>query len=184
MKKYIATLGAEVIGSAMNNWFVSENRDVFFPIVQKILDLYGIDMLQDDQWYLHQISLDIFKLINAQNADFHNNLTELGIAYVETARFPYQINNTRSALMALPTIYHLNIRNIPQTEGYQVSQLTNGHLQIKDLNPFPHDTVYGFIWGITKRFRASKDVVPYIKCTFLNPDDPDSDGAIYDVELD
>jgi hypothetical protein len=182
MKKYIATPGAEVIGSAMNNWFISVNRDDIYPVVQKTLHEHGIRTLEEDQWYPHQLSLDIFHLICVQNADPGTNLFMLGVAYVDTARFPYEIVDARSVLMSLQTTYHLNIRNIPQAEGYQTNQLPNGHLQIMDLNPFPHDTVFGLIWGITRRFRITEENAT-IQRTFLNLHDPDSDGAIYDITL-
>ncbi|MEP7286154.1 MAG: hypothetical protein ABI947_10345 [Chloroflexota bacterium] len=184
MRKYVATPGAEVIGIAMNNWFVSINRDEFLPLVKQTLDQYSIHKLEDDKWYPHQISLDIFRLIDAQKTSAADSLVALGMAYVETAVFPPEINSTLSGLMALSLTYHLNIRNVPKTEGYEVSQISDKHIQIKDENPFPHDTVYGFVWGIAKRFKTSKDGFALIKRTFCNPDDPDADGAIYDVTLE
>lgn len=168
----------------MNNWFVSINRDEIYPIVQKALEYHGISVLDDDKWYPQQLSLDIFKSISEQKADAGNHLMALGLAYVETATFPLQISSTLSALLALPATYHLNIRNIPQAEGYETRQLTNIHIQIKDLNPFPHYTVYGFILGIAKRFRTLKAPSTVINRTFFNQEEPDADGALYDVFLD
>jgi hypothetical protein len=181
MQKYIATPGAEVIGSAMQNLFVSVDHREFLPFVEQTLVKYGINTIENDRWYPHQLSLDIFKLINDHHGNSLHNLVALGMAYVETATFPPEINNISSALNALSLTYHLNIRNVPGTEGYEVLQLSDKHIRINDLNPFPHDTVYGFIWGIAKRFRSLRDNVPVIHRTFLNPEQPDDNGAVYDV---
>ena len=183
MKKYVATVGAEVIGSAMQNFFVTIGGDGIKPYVEEVLDRYQVPVIQDDQWYPHQLSLDIFRLIADQHANPTEQLMALGLAYVETANFPPENNSVLSALSALTLTYYLNIRNVPQTEGYEVNLISPNHIQVKDLNPFPHPTVYGFIWGIAKRFRSSKDILPVIQQHFNNPDDPDSDGALYDIIL-
>lgn len=181
MRKYTASPRAEVIGSAMRNLFVSINHDEFQPLVEHVMAEYGVTTLKDDGWYPHQLSLDIFKLIETKKLNSTDNLVALGMAYVETATFPPEINNLFSALTALSLTYHLNIRNVPKNEGYEVKQISEKHIQIRDLNPFPHDTVYGFIWGICRRFRAEQDVFPTLTRTFNNPDDPNSDGALYDI---
>jgi hypothetical protein len=182
VKKYVATPGAEVIGSAMRNFFVSLNSEEFLPLVNQIFAAYEVDEIHDDHWYPHQLSLDVFRLIENQPSNASINQVALGVAYVETATFPPEINDIYSALMALSLTYHLNIRNAPKSEGYEVSRVSDRHIQIRDLNPFPHDTVYGFIWGIARRFRNSKDNVPVVHRTFFNEADPDADGALYDVK--
>jgi hypothetical protein len=184
MRKYIASGGAEVIGSAMKNWFVGLNRDEYMPLIKPTLRRYGILDVRDDRWYPHQYSLDVFKIIAESGTNPAAHLVSLGMAYVETATFPPEINDTSSALLLLPQIYHLNIRNIPEHEGYEVALVAENHIQIRDRNPFPHDTVYGFIWGIARRFRAREDNFATLKRTFFNPADPDSDGALYDVMVD
>jgi hypothetical protein len=181
VRKFIATPGAEVIGSAMQNLFVSMNREDFANFVEQVLTKYGVKSLDNNTWYPHQLSLDIFKMIEVNHKNASENLVALGMAYVETATFPPEINTVFTALSALSLTYNLNIRNVRQDEGYVVKKITENHIQIEDRNPFPHDTVYGFIWGISKRFRAHRDVFPTIKRTFFNAADPNADGALYDV---
>lgn len=181
MKKYIATRGAEVIGSAMQNLFISVDHDEYLPFVEQVLAQYGVAQIEDDKWYPHQLTLDIFQRISLRETNSHHNLISLGMAYVETATFPPVINSIPTALIALSQVYHLNIRNVPPSEGYEVIQVSDTHIQIRDLNPFPHDTVYGFIWGIARRFRASEETFPTVHRTFFNPDNPDADGALYHV---
>lgn len=182
MRKYIATPGAEVIGSAMTNLFTSMNADEFSSIVNAVLRSYGIAHIEPDQWYPHQLSLDIFKQIEDQRTNSMTNLVALGMAYVDTATFPPEINSIYSALMALSLTYHLNIRNVPNYEGYEVKQISDRHIQINDFNPFPHDTVYGFIWGIARRFKGNQQSVPVVTRHYFNEGDPNSDGALYDVK--
>lgn len=181
MKKYVATPGAEVIGSAMQNFFLSIGGDEIKPFVKEVLDRYQVKIIQNDQWYPHQLSLDIFRLITEKHSHPTQQLMALGMAYTETATFPPENNSILSALTSLSLTYRLNIRHVPQTEGYEVNLISPNHIQVKDLNPFPHPTVYGFIWGIAKRFRNTKDILPVIQQHFMNPDDPDSNGAFYEI---
>jgi hypothetical protein len=183
VKKYVATVGAEVIGSAMQNFFVTIGGDEIKSFVEEVLDRYQVTAIQNDQWYPHQLSLDVFKLIADQQPRATEQLMALGLAYVETANFPPENNSVLSALTALRHTYYLNIRNVPQSEGYEVNLISPNHIQVKDLNPFPHPTVYGFIWGIAKRFRSTQDTLPVMQQHFMNPDDPDADGALYDILL-
>jgi hypothetical protein len=183
VKKFVATPNAVVIGSAMQNLFVSANNDEFMPLAQQVLAQYGVKTIDNDTWYPHQLSLDVFKLIEAQSQNSMQNLVALGMAYVETATFPPEIQDVFSALTALSLTYSLNIRNIAKGEGYRVEKISEKHIQIHDLNPFPHDTVYGFIWGIAKRFRTTHDTFPSIKRTYFKSADPNADGALYDVTL-
>ena len=182
MKKYVASPNAEVIGVAMHNFFVSLNKDEFLSSVQQTFDTYGIDEIDDDAWYLHQISLDVFKQIDEQKFNASTNLVALGKAYVATALFPPEITTIKDGLVLLGQIYHLNIRNAPPNEGYEINVLSDNHIQIHDKNPFPHDTVYGFIWGICQRFcKPNEQFV--VHRTFLNTANPDDDGAVYDVTI-
>jgi hypothetical protein len=183
MKKYVATPGAEVIGSAMQNFFVTIGGSEVKPFVEEVLANYQVKVIQNDQWYPHQLSLDIFRLIAEQHPQPTEQLMALGIAYTETATFPPENNSILSALTALALTYHLNIRHVPQAEGYEVTLLSSNHIQVRDLNPFPHPTVYGFIWGIAKRFRKTQDILPVMQQHFMNSDEPDSDGALYEIIL-
>ena len=82
----------------------------------------------------------------------------------------------------LAETYHMNNRNVPADEGYETHIISDDHIKVVDKNPFPHDTVYGFIWGICKRFAGANEQFSVYR-TFVSPDDPDSDGAIYDIKL-
>ena len=180
MQKYVASPNAEVIGSAMNNFFVSLNKDMFMPIVEQTLSEYGITEIKDDEWYPHQVSLHVFKRILDTDNNASENLVALGLAYVETAAFPPEIDTIATAMHALKQTYHLNIRNVPKTEGYEVIEVSPKHIQVVDENPFPHDTVYGFIWGVARRFREGNEAATVTR-KYINELNPDDNGAIYDV---
>jgi len=181
MKKYVASPGAEVIGVAMHNFFVSINKHQFEEIVQVKLSNAGIDRIDDDAWYSHQLVLDIFKQI--QSDTLSQNLVALGMGYVETALFPPEVDNIQSGLILLADTYHLNIRNAPAEEGYQAEVISDKHIRIADKNPFPHDTVYGFIWGICKRFAKPNEVFE-VHREYEVEDAPDNGGATYDIILE
>lgn len=182
MRKYIATPGSEGLGSAMRNFFVSLTNDETLPLVQQVFAKYGVEELHDDQWYPVQLTMDVFRLVEDKKTNASTNLVALGMAYVDTVTFPPEVNTVLFGLTALQQTYHLNVRYAPDTEGYVVHQISDNHLQIEDHTPFPHDTVFGFIWGIARRFRPSKDSFPMVDRSVFNPDDPDSDGALYNVK--
>ena len=179
MQKYKATPGSEVIGSAMHNFFISLNREEFESIVAGAMQDAGITEFRDDEWYSFQLTLDIFKEIS-QGGKLSQNLVALGLAYVETATFPPEANTIEAALMLLPVVYHVNIRNIPENEDYEVVRVADNHIRVIDYNPFPHDTVYGFVWGISNRFKGETIGATVVR-TYNNEADPDSDGAVYDI---
>lgn len=186
MKKYIASPNAEVIGSAMQNLFITLGGNEIKPFVDQVLESYQVKTIENDQWYPHQLSLDIFKLIADNSSNSYDRLMALGTAYVETATFPPNVTDVFTGLTTLSQTYHLNIRNVPATEGYEVSQHIQNYIHVKDLNPFPHPTVYGFIRGIVKRFRRSSNsslITPSIQQTLFNPHAPDEDGASYTIVL-
>lgn len=184
MKKFVATSDAEVIGSAMHNFFVSLNQEMFSSIVKDTLAEHGIVQIQNEHWYPLQISLDVFKRIDEAGLNASENLVALGLAYVETATFPSEINTVSTALSTLPLTYHLNIRNVPQDEGYEILDVSPTHIQVVDHNPFPHDVVYGFIWGIARRFGQATGMRATVHRTFINKENPNQDGAFYDVQLE
>ncbi len=179
MEKYKATPGSEVIGSAMHNFFISLNREEFADVVEAAMSAAGIEDFKDDEWYSFQLTLDIFKEIS-QGRKISQNLVALGLAYVETATFPPEAQTIEDAILLLPQVYHINIRNIPEYEGYEVVRVDDHHIRVFDNNPFPHDTVYGFVWGIANRFKEGRMDATVVR-TYNNPDDPDSDGAVYDI---
>lgn len=130
MKKFIAAPGAEIIGSAMQNMFITVDHEEYLPFVEQVLAQYGIRKLEDDKWYPQQIPMDIFKLISQRETNSQHNLVGLGMAYVETGKFPPHINNIATGLNALSQTYDLNNRNGAEGEGFVVKQLSETHFQI------------------------------------------------------
>ncbi|NDJ75313.1 MAG: hypothetical protein GYB65_03560 [Chloroflexi bacterium] len=178
MQKYIAHPETEVHGQAMLHFFVSINREEFLPAVEDILAENGVGKIEEDQWYPMQLWLDIFQRI-AENSNSMSNLVALGMSAIETGTLPPDIDSIVSAMNLLNAIYGLNLRNFPDDEGYEVSEVGKRHVRVKDRTPFPHDVVYGYIYGLSKQFGNAETFT--VRRTYLNEADPDSDGAVYDI---
>ena len=117
MRKFIAAPGAEIIGSAMQNMFITVDHEEYLSFVEQMLAKYGIRQLEDDKWYPQQLPMDIFKLISQRETNSQHNLVGLGMAYVETGTFPPYINNIATGLNALSQTYYLNNRNGAEGEA-------------------------------------------------------------------
>lgn len=165
----------------MQNFFVSQHTQPFDHVVREILNLYGIDTFNEDEWYPVELALELFKAIEMRTNK--QNLIALGMAYVETALFPPEIDSIESGLTLLANTYDINCRNVAENEGYVTKVIDDHHIQVKDLNPFPHDVVYGFIWGLCRRFKEEGEHFT-VHREYLNEEKPDSAGAIYNIYIE
>ena len=179
MKKYKATTSSEIAGSVMRNFFVGLNRNEFITIVERKLAEAGIDTIHDDEWYPLQMTLDILKAIS-ELPNVTQSLVALGVGHVQRAAFPPEATTIEATLLLLDTVYKFNLRNFAEDEGFEVMRTGDRHIQVIDRTPFSHETIYGFIWGITDRFRST-DCYPMVVRTFENEADPHSGGAVYDI---
>lgn len=181
MEKYIATPNSEIIGATMQNFFVSQHTQPFDHVVREILNVYGIDKFNEDEWYPVELALELFKAIEMRTNK--QNLVALGVAYVDTALFPPEVNSIESGLTLLANTYDINCRNVAKDEGYTTKIIDTDHIQVEDYNPFPHDVVYGFIWGLCRRFKEKGEHFS-VHREYMSPENPDSRGAIYNIYIE
>ncbi|MEM6282454.1 MAG: hypothetical protein AAF787_09705 [Chloroflexota bacterium] len=183
MKKHTATPGSEIRGDVMFNMYLSrayQESDVVRNTVAEILDKYGIEQIDENTWYPTQITLDVFQQIQSDQTEATFNLVSLGAAYVETAALPPEIDSISRALTTLGLTYDINVRNAAPGEGYEVEQIDPRHIRVRDNNPFPHDVVYGFIWGLAQRF-CPEGAYAVVVREYEDEQHPDAAGATYHV---
>mgnify|MGYP006909114666 CR=1 FL=1 len=72
------------------------------------------------------------------------------------------------------------MKNCLSDEGYQLEQVSDRHLRVTDNTPWPHDLIYGYLYAIVRQFKPD-DSTPSITHIYLNPNNPDADGAVYDI---
>lgn len=173
MMKYTAAPEAESIGATLIMCF--ENAP---HIIEPVLKQYGyksIDDIQADRWYPMQIWLDIFKRLEETDAE---NLDFIGAKLVENLNDSIDVESLPEAIALLNALFA--VRNFPKNAKYDVLQQGSHHIQVIDNSPYPHDLVYGLIYGILREYRPD-GCYPVLIRNFQNPQNPNADGAIYDL---
>ncbi|PJF23062.1 MAG: hypothetical protein CUN56_02795, partial [Phototrophicales bacterium] len=61
-------------------------------------------------------------------------------------------------LNMLKPMYHMNIRNVPEEEGYSVEKVTDNHYIVYHNSPNVDAGLYGFLWGIFARFKQPHEM--------------------------
>lgn len=150
-QKYIArpfVAGSEdalVLGQAVEAFASNLNADT----IRALLPKYGFSNIDPNKWYPHQDWLDLLKEI-----DDSSTYVAFGKKVVETVAMPPELETIPDVLNALHDIHHLNLRNIPEDEGYVIEKVSDNHYHVFANTPNPDHAIYGFIWGICHRYRA------------------------------
>ena len=144
--------------------------------IEPILNQYRLEPTDPNAWYPQQSLLDVFRDIQNGYTNVAQNLIAIGMKGSETAAYPPEIFSIETGLRALPVIHELNHRNIPNVgQEYEVKLLAARHLQVTNHSPYPNDTLYGFIWGIAKRFNSPQGTFQ------LRMIDPTAEDAAFDI---
>lgn len=177
--KYVTSSNAEMIGAAMQAYFKNMRSAEVNEFLQEVLAKYNYESLEADQWYPSQLALDLYRLITQEGSGM-TDLVAIGMQMVEDAPYPADIDSIPKALGLLNEGYKMGIRNYPEDEGYDIELIGDRHVRVHEHCPYPHDIMYGYIYGLSRRFCPPNGQLTVVR-TYLNEDDPDSDGAIYDV---
>ncbi len=179
VKKYVTSPDAEMFGGALQAFTNNLNAELRRPLLDKVLEKYGLDEIDADGWLPTQFALDFYKLLSEEGDEVFD-LVAIGMQFVETAPYPPEVNSIETAMKALNEGYKMSIRNYPPEEGYTVEVLGPNHVRVVDHCPYPHDIMYGYIYGLTKRFRP-ENAIYRVRRTFIDEANPDESGAIYDI---
>jgi len=145
---------AEVIGQTMISF--ADNLEA--SIIQPILKKYGLQTIDPDAWYSHQLWMDIRKNMNdTLGGEAQSAFVAFGRQVVNNAVMPDFIQSIPDALNALHAIHHANLRNIPADEGYSIDVKGEKHYIVYHNTPNPDDAIYGFIWGLAARFKKADE---------------------------
>ncbi len=152
-KPYVAgTPEAEVVGQTMISFADNLRSEVIRPILEK----HGLTDIKEDQWYSHQLWMDILKeMDDTLGGQAGEAFVAFGMKVVENAVMPPEIKTIPDALNALHAIHHANLRNVPEEEGYRVRQVEERRYIVFHNTPNPDDAIYGFLWGMVRRFRPT-----------------------------
>jgi len=156
MSNYVAepfiagTQDAQVIGQTMLAFLENLSAEQTRPI----MEAHGLSEIDPETWYSHQLWMDVLESIKEeQQGGSMMTFVAIGKEVVRTAVMPDAIQTIPDALHALHAIHHANLRNVPEDEGYQIEEVEDNHYIVLHNTPNPDHAIYGFLWGIAKRFK-------------------------------
>jgi hypothetical protein len=145
-----------------------------------LIEQYGYISVKPDAWYPLPPLLDFYREALARpDASIQFMLMSMNV--YDQVNLPDHVRTIEDGLNYLRAFMIANIRgDTSAPTWYQVATPGERHLRLIDRTPFPHDVVYGSVYGMVRR-TAPPGSAPVIKRAYLNPLRPDSDGAIYDI---
>ncbi len=144
--------GMEISGNLAISMLVNLQAENFQPFLQK----YGFADVKPDQWYCYQDFLNIFKEVSEQPGAMFD-FVAVGMAAVDRYDLPAPIASMgleEFFLNVMPTMMNRQYRNGTPSR-VSIEKVAEKHLLIRTATAYPDDTVYGFIYGLARRF-ASK----------------------------
>lgn len=177
-KPFVAgTPQAEVIGQVV----LAFSQNLEAAQIAPLLPKYGLDNVDPDQWYPHQNWMNVLRDIAQDDTGASSSaLVAFGKQVVETAVMPPEIDTIPKALNALHAIHHMNLRNIPEEEGYTIVEKGPQHYWVYHNTPNPGDTIYGFLWGLAARYKG--DGERFVVRIIDNPNPDDVPGSLFEVK--
>jgi len=118
---------ALVIGQTMLAFLENVQGELIAPIMQK----YGLETIEPEQWYSHQLWMDILReLERTLEGEAQSAFVAIGREVVRKAVMPPEMDSIPVALNSLHAIHHLNLQHVPEDEGYVVKELGPKHFQV------------------------------------------------------
>ncbi len=182
--KYVAGENAQIIGFAMQAFKKSAAAPRIEPTFEKYMKQYDYESGEIDTaaWYPLQLYFDICKDLKEHAEDFLI-LVSIGTKVIESAQFPPEVNSVATGMQMLMDTHHLNLKNVPDYDGYHSLVIKDNKVSFIEQTSFPHDVMYGYIYGLANRYKP-EDKVAIVEREFLDPDNPDADGAKYTVTIE
>ncbi len=151
----------EVNGQTISS-FVNGTQPSFRQFILSILAANGIKDVLADSWYPQQNWLNAFKEIAEKVGTM--TLHAIGKAIPESAVFPPQINDLKSALSVIDVAYHMNHRN-GEIGYYKLISFdaAKRHAVVECINPYPDTFDQGIIASMAKRFKPNDSYFEYVE---------------------
>ncbi|PJF43363.1 MAG: hypothetical protein CUN50_00095 [Candidatus Thermofonsia Clade 1 bacterium] len=175
MRKQQAPKDMLISGQAIRAIVQSIEFDSIRPHMEEIFSVYGLPpSIDPDAWYPLQLYYDITKRLNSEQ------LISIGVRVINVANFPPEIDSIQKAIELLMATHHLNLRNVPEGDGYSDYHFDDHRITFRENTTFPHDLMYGYIYGLVQRYKKPGEA-PVVRRTYLNEADPGAAGAIYEI---
>jgi hypothetical protein len=179
MKKYNAAPGCETIGQGILIFFENMEKDAIRPFLEAAMRKHGIQEIKVDAWYPVQFTLDLLRALEESESGMFNQVA-VGMAIMGSFPYSPEVKTIPDAVNGVSVLYTQAIRNYDPSEGYDIRQIDANHLRVTDNTPWPHDLLYGYFYSIAQRF-CPKGMQFKLQRTYLNPQEPNQAGAVYDI---
>lgn len=122
-----------------------------------LLEKYGLDKLQPEEWYPLQPILDFYREIYRSKSALVN-LVSTGMKVPDNAVFPPEIDTIQKAFLSLDEAYHMNHRG-GEIGNYHAEIVGDRHIVVRAHTPFPCDLDYGIMLGLARRFKPKNAIL-------------------------
>ncbi len=179
--KYVAPPNANILGIAIKAFVESILYEDIKPFFETMMreNGYASPEIQDMEWYPLQMILDMDKKIAASPGG-STLLVSIGTKVIETALLPPEIDSIAKCITLLRDISDMNLQNVPSHINYRDIVIEDRRVSFVDATVFPHDLVYGYVFGLARRFK-NPGTFPVVHRTYLDETNPDADGATYEI---
>lgn len=178
MRIYTCEPSTEVSGEVVIGFVDNIQGEEFRPFLEK----QGLTNPQADQWYPLQKLMDIFNEMQTRGGSW-SNFVALGVAVAEHSVKPDAAVTLVQTLEMWDEFYQVNHRNGKITRVETVKHQPKNYSLVFDLNHnYPHDFVYGMIYGTCRNLlpKGTKFTVRYDE--FYAPTNPNADKVIIHIE--
>lgn len=176
--KYEINPEAEIQGVALLTLAQSQNLYNFTDLVEK----YGYDQINPDEWYSLQSALMFLQDLTERHSSTEN-MVSIGMKLFDVMPLPPEVTTIADGLGMFNLMNQTVQRNVePSRDWYEVEQIDDEHIKFVDKGAYPHDLVYGEVYSVARRLRPD-GLKPIVEREYINPDNPDSDGAVYHITL-
>lgn len=141
---------AEVSGIILQAYLNNLARELTEPILEE----YGLSAnnMDADSWYPNQMFLDIEHAIYKTSGG-SNALVASGKSAVENYIPPEGVDSLEDALMALPSVYTTNQRNLPEGYGWFIEKKSEHHFIFTNNTGTANHAAYGYVWALCQRMK-------------------------------
>jgi len=147
--------------------------------IREFLMRYGLETIDPKRWYSQQLILNIEKAIVEAQINASENLVALGMEAVEHQPFPPTVKTIGDGILAIKAIMASVTRNVPPDETMDIIVQRPGYMLVVVNMPFAADSLYGYLWGVTRRFRPPKSIFSVKKVN--NPDPENHPGMAFEI---
>ena len=150
--QFQAPEGAEVSGIILMAYLNNLASNITEPILKK----YGFNAtnIDVDKWYPNQMFLDIEHTIY-ERGNGANALVAIGKAALENYIPPADVENLEDAIMALPSVYTTNQRNLPDGYGWFVEKKGDRHFIFTNNTGTTNHGAYGYVWALCQLMKPT-----------------------------